>query len=342
MGFALTIIILVVALGLAWRYLGSYMAAVFDGRVHFLWLGGAAGLPAARHGPGAGAVLEALRRRRWSSSRPSRWAFTYLLIRIQGSLPLNPQHLGAVNAGAQLQHGRVVPDQHQLAELRRRDDHVVLLADRRPDRAAVRQRRPSASPWPSPWCAGFSRRNSPTIGNFWVDITRCILYILLPIAFVAGIIVVGQGAVQTLAGPVLDPRRAERRHPDHRPWSDRLHGRDHAAWDERRRVLQRRPRPPSREPDRVDQLAVHLPHPLHPLRPHLHLRQDGGQHPPRRRPAGRHGDHLRRLGRLHQLRRAPAQPGRGPAAGCTQTRREHRWARRCASATRAAPCSTSR
>ena len=49
---------------------------------------------------------------------------------------------------------------------------------------------------------GFSRRNSPTIGNFWVDITRCMLYILLPIAFLAGIIVVGQGAVQTLAGPV--------------------------------------------------------------------------------------------------------------------------------------------
>jgi len=49
---------------------------------------------------------------------------------------------------------------------------------------------------------GFSRRNSPTIGNFWVDITRCMLYILLPIAFVAGIIFVGQGAVQTLTGPV--------------------------------------------------------------------------------------------------------------------------------------------
>ena len=36
MGFFWTIVTLVVALGLAWRYLGSYMAAVFDGRVHFL------------------------------------------------------------------------------------------------------------------------------------------------------------------------------------------------------------------------------------------------------------------------------------------------------------------
>ena len=49
---------------------------------------------------------------------------------------------------------------------------------------------------------GFARKNSPTIGNFWVDITRCMLYILLPIAFLFGIIFVGQGAVQTLAGTV--------------------------------------------------------------------------------------------------------------------------------------------
>jgi K+-transporting ATPase ATPase A chain len=49
---------------------------------------------------------------------------------------------------------------------------------------------------------GFSRRNSPTIGNFWVDMTRGLMYIVIPIAFVGGIIFVGQGAVQTLAGTV--------------------------------------------------------------------------------------------------------------------------------------------
>ena len=87
---------------------------------------------------------------------------------------------------------------------------------------------------------GFSRRNSPTIGNFWVDITRCLLYILLPIAFVAGIIIVGQGAVQTLAGPVSIHNSAQRRHPDHPPGPDRLHGGHQAAGHQRRRVLQRR------------------------------------------------------------------------------------------------------
>jgi len=38
MDFFLTIVALVVVLGLCWRYLGSYMAAVFDGRVHYCLL----------------------------------------------------------------------------------------------------------------------------------------------------------------------------------------------------------------------------------------------------------------------------------------------------------------
>ena len=107
---------------------------------------------------------------------------------------------------------------------------------------------------------GFSRRNSPTIGNFWVDITRCMLYILLPIAFVAGIIFVGQGAVQTLAGPVEHPRLAQRRHPDHRPGPDRLHGGDQAARHQRRRVPQRQlGAPPSRtRPAFTNWLSIYL------------------------------------------------------------------------------------
>ena len=36
MGFFWTIVVLVVALAVAWRFLGSYMAAVFEGRLHFL------------------------------------------------------------------------------------------------------------------------------------------------------------------------------------------------------------------------------------------------------------------------------------------------------------------
>jgi K+-transporting ATPase ATPase A chain len=49
---------------------------------------------------------------------------------------------------------------------------------------------------------GFARRGSPTIGNFWVDLVRGVVYVLLPISLVAAVIFIGQGAIQTFAGPV--------------------------------------------------------------------------------------------------------------------------------------------
>ena len=49
---------------------------------------------------------------------------------------------------------------------------------------------------------GFSRRGARTIGNFWVDLVRANIYVLLPIAFLAAIVFMAQGALQTLAGPV--------------------------------------------------------------------------------------------------------------------------------------------
>ena len=95
MGFFWTIVTLVVALGLAWRYLGSYMVAVFDGRVHFL---GFIERPVYRVLGTSPEQEQNWKRYATSLVIFSAVAFgiTYLLIRIQGSLPLNPQHLGAV------------------------------------------------------------------------------------------------------------------------------------------------------------------------------------------------------------------------------------------------------
>jgi K+-transporting ATPase ATPase A chain len=45
---------------------------------------------------------------------------------------------------------------------------------------------------------GFTRRSARTLGNFWVDLTRCVLYILLPIAIVIGLFFVWQGMPQNL------------------------------------------------------------------------------------------------------------------------------------------------
>src|ERR1700728_4174974 len=129
-------------------------------------------------------------------------AFTYLIIRIQGSLPLNPQHLGAVppalswntatsfvtNTNWQNYGGETTMSYFSQTGALTVQQFVTPAVGIAVAIALVR---------------GFARRNSPTIGNFWVDVTRCILYILLPMAFLAGIIFVGQGAVQTLAGPIV-------------------------------------------------------------------------------------------------------------------------------------------
>jgi potassium-transporting ATPase potassium-binding subunit len=45
---------------------------------------------------------------------------------------------------------------------------------------------------------GFVRRNAQTIGNFWYDLTRSTLYILMPLSIVGALLLVSQGVVQTL------------------------------------------------------------------------------------------------------------------------------------------------
>jgi K+-transporting ATPase ATPase A chain len=49
---------------------------------------------------------------------------------------------------------------------------------------------------------GFASRGAAELGNFWQDLTRTLFYILLPLSFVGALILVSQGVVQTLAGPV--------------------------------------------------------------------------------------------------------------------------------------------
>jgi K+-transporting ATPase ATPase A chain len=49
---------------------------------------------------------------------------------------------------------------------------------------------------------GFTRKNADEIGNFWVDLTRSVLYLLLPLAIVWALIFASQGVVQTL-GPYV-------------------------------------------------------------------------------------------------------------------------------------------
>src|ERR1700678_2762647 len=55
---------------------------------------------------------------------------------------------------------------------------------------------------------GFSRSSMRTVGNFWVDVTRATLYVLLPICVVAALFLVWQGMPQTL-GPYVEATTLE-------------------------------------------------------------------------------------------------------------------------------------
>src|SRR5580693_157304 len=200
MGLALTLIALVVCLGLTWRYLGSYMEAVFNGRVH--WLGWVE-RPIYRM---LGTTPE--QEQTWKRYAGAlaifslvSLVFTYVILRIQGSLPMNPQHLDAVgpalsfntsvsfltNTNWQNYGGETTMSYFSQIGALTVQQFVSPAVGIAVAIAMVR---------------GFARRTSATIGNFWVDITRCMFYILLPIAFIAGIVFVGEGAVQTLAGTI--------------------------------------------------------------------------------------------------------------------------------------------
>jgi K+-transporting ATPase ATPase A chain len=44
---------------------------------------------------------------------------------------------------------------------------------------------------------GFARRTTSELGNFWVDLTRCVLWILLPLSIVLAVLLISQGVIQT-------------------------------------------------------------------------------------------------------------------------------------------------
>ena len=96
---------------------------------------------------------------------------------------------------------------------------------------------------------GLTRRTSKTIGNYWVDLTRGVLYILLPISIVGALVLVWQGVPQTW-NPTADRHHAPGRDADHRPRARRVAGVDQGAGQQRRRVLQRQLVASVREPDR--------------------------------------------------------------------------------------------
>ena len=53
---------------------------------------------------------------------------------------------------------------------------------------------------------GFSRRGTGALGNFWADLVRITLYVLVPLAIVWTLILGSQGVIQTFSSPVTYPQ----------------------------------------------------------------------------------------------------------------------------------------
>jgi len=148
----------------------------------------------------------------------------YLMQRIQGVLPFNPQHLGAVtpehlafntaasfttNTNWQAYSGESTMSYFtQMAGLAYHNfasaaTGIVLAI------AFIR---------------GIARRQMNTLGNFWVDFVRCCLWVLLPFCIVGALVLVSQGVVQNLRPydtvKLVEPQQVQRVGADGKPVVD--------------------------------------------------------------------------------------------------------------------------
>ena len=136
--------------------------------------------------------------------------FVYLLQRLQGHLPLNPMHFSTSQAPSS-----ATPMTPDLAF----NTAVSFMTNTNwqsysPDTtmsyltqmaALAVQNFVSAAVGIAVAVAmirGFARHTTKTIGNLWVDVTRCTLYILAPACVLATLFFVAQGSIQNFKGPV--------------------------------------------------------------------------------------------------------------------------------------------
>src|ERR1051326_7690212 len=182
--------------------LGGYMAQVFEGQRTFMrsvlrWL---EVLTYKMIG-----VKEEVEQR-WTQYTAALLSFSifgfvlvYLLQRAQGFLPLNPQHFNAGNVPPDLAFNTatsfVTNTNWQAYSGESTLSYFVQMA------ALAVQNFASAAAGMAIAVAlirGFARQETRTIGNFWVDVTRATVYVLLPLSMLAALLYVSMGAVQNL------------------------------------------------------------------------------------------------------------------------------------------------
>src|SRR5215510_14438468 len=120
----------------------------------------------------------------------------YVLQRLQGVLPLNPAGFGAVSPDSSFNTAASFATNTNWQGYGGESTMSYLTQML----ALTVQNFVSAAAGIATLAAfirGFARRSAATIGNFWVDLTRTTLYIMLPLSFVLALILVSQGVVQT-------------------------------------------------------------------------------------------------------------------------------------------------
>ena len=175
--------------------LGLYMARVFDGEITFL-------RPVERFIYRLSGVKG--EEQHWTTYTIAMLAFSvagfvslYLMQRLQAVLPFNPQGLAAVtpdlsfntsisfitNTNWQSYVGETTMS--YLVQMLGLTVHNFVSAATGVGLALALIR-------------GFARRSASTLGNFWVDLTRATLYVLMPLSILVALVLVWQGVPQNL------------------------------------------------------------------------------------------------------------------------------------------------
>ncbi len=195
------IVFLSVLLGLAWP-LGQYMARVYSGEAR---------LADKLLGPLERAFyrLAGVREDANMDWKQYAWAAllfnlfglltVYAIQRLQGVLPLNPLQLSAVNPEVSFNtavsfasntnwqaYGGESTMSHGTQMFALTVQNFMSCATGTAVMVA--------------FLRGFTRKTNPGLGNFWVDLTRSTLHILLPLSLVVALLLVSQGVVQTFRG----------------------------------------------------------------------------------------------------------------------------------------------
>jgi K+-transporting ATPase ATPase A chain len=186
------------------RPLGGYMRKVMEGERTVLW-------PVLR--PFERGIYRVMRvdetkEQRWTAYAVSVIVFSFMCIlalylqqRLQGALPLNQSGLGAVSPD--LAYNTAVSFDTNTNWQNYAGEATMTFLTQMAG-LAVRNFVSAATgiAIAIALTRGLVRHSATTIGNFWVDLTRSTLYILLPISFIAALFLVSQGVVQTFAASI--------------------------------------------------------------------------------------------------------------------------------------------